>query len=238
MEDGRWADVLARTGTAGWCPGRDWVRLAVIQSYCARSMRCQARAEVGLAADDLDVAAGALPPGYRRVERRQRRAVLPAQPDAGDVLTGFVWRTARAILREQAGLAELAALLQPGRLTPAELFVVAYIEHLRRVSCDYHLTTALAALRRGIGLEVGARALAGRATDLCRLADPLAPDVPVAAWRAVGRRWGCELAALSELAAAPIVPRTGPGVLPPGTPLRLAHVEAYRRACAWRDARR
>jgi hypothetical protein len=236
LEDGRWTVVLS-IDVRRWDLDTDlWVRLVSIQLHVASSMRWQARGDVARATDDLNAASGGLPPIYRGPAAGRRSTALPAWPATGDVLAALTWRTARVIVREQAGLAEHAARLRPGRMTPRELLVVAYIEHLRRAECDYHLTDAPIALRRGIEIDARARSLCRRATGLCRLADPLAPDVADGAWRAADGRWGLTAAAMAELAAGPVVAPTGPGSLPPGTPLRLAHVEAHRRACLWKAA--
>lgn len=234
LENGRWAPVLSIDVRRRGFDTDLWLRLVAIHLYAASSMRWQARGDVARAVDDLSTASDGLPPAYRRWADGRCFAVLPVRPDTDNVLTALTWRTARMILREQAGLADHATRMRPGRMLSRELLVVAYIEHLRRVECDYHLTKAPTSLRAGIEIEVRGRSLSRRATGLCRLADPAAPDVGDGAWRAAGGRWGMTASALAELAVEPLVTQTGPGSLPPGTPLRLAHVEAYRRACVWK----
>jgi hypothetical protein len=236
LEDGRWIIVLSIDVRRWHFDTALSVRLVSVQLHVASSMRSQARGDVARAAADLHAAWGGLPAVYRRPAGGRLSAALPPRPDPGDVLAVSVWRTARVIVREQAGLAEHAERLRPGRMTPRELLVVAFVEHLRRVDCDYHLMIPQAGLCEGIDFDPRGRALARRATDLSRLADPLAPDVGDAVWRAAGGRGGLTMAALAGLAARPLVASTGPGSLPPGTPLRHAHVEAHRRARLWEAA--
>ena len=73
----------------------------------------------------------------------------------------------------------------PGRLSPHEILVVAYVEFLRWVACDYFLT-AHRVDARGICFEPRSASMRGRATDLCRLAEPTAEDIPEGVWRGSG----------------------------------------------------
>jgi hypothetical protein len=210
-------------------PTEQRARLGAIQLLVAASQRSQARGEVVEADEHLDTAARALPPTFRRIERGRCYAVLPGPPPADDPESVLIWRTARMILRDQRGLDEHRARLRPGRLSPHEVLVVAYVEFLRWVACDYVVTTHHAELP-GVCCEPRSAALRRRANDLCRLASPTAPDLGEGVWRGSGGPVRLEVEALADLAAGALVPPDGPGALPPSVPVRCGRAEAYRRA--------
>ena len=210
-------------------PTEQRARLGAIQLLVVASQRSQARGEVVEADEHLDTAARALPPTFRRIERGRCYAVLPGPPPAEDPDSVLIWRTARVILREQHGLDEHLARLRPGRLSPHEILVVAYVEFLRWVDCDYAVKAHHAQLP-GVCCEPRSAALRRRATDLCRLASPMAADLGDGVWRGSGGPVRLEDEALALLAAGTLVPRVGPGALPSSVPVRCGRAEAYRRA--------
>jgi hypothetical protein len=107
--------------------------------------------------------------------------------------------------------------------------VVAYVEFLRWVACDYFLTASGVDIR-GVCLEARSAPLRQRATDLCQLADPTAASLTEGVWRAAGGTARLVAEALDLLAAEDLVPREGPGSLPATVPVRCGRVEARRRA--------
>lgn len=228
LERGNWPLLTpaALQGLAG--PTEDRARLVTLQLAVAESMRCQAEGWATSADERLDMAARALPTAFRRSERGRCFAVLPAPPHDDDVIPMLVWRTARVIYREQRGLDEHRARLRPGRLSPHEILVVAFVEFLRWVECDYFLTTHHVDGRR-ICFEPRSASIRQRATDLCQLAEPLAGSIPAGVWRGSGTA-RLRTEALVLLADGDLVPRHGPGALPPAIPVRCGRVEAHRRA--------
>ena len=203
--------------------------LVTLQLAVAVSMKCQAVGRATWADERLDMAARALPTAFRRSVRGRCFAVLPAPPHDDDLIPMLVWRTARVIYREQRGLDEHRARLRRGRLSPHEILVVAFVEFLRWVECDYFLTTHHVD-GRGICFEPLSASIRQRATDLCQLAEPTAGSIPEGVWRGSGGTARLRTEAFVLLAAGDLVPREGPGALSPAVPARRGRVEAYRRA--------
>ncbi|MDN5854276.1 MAG: hypothetical protein L0K86_15775 [Actinomycetia bacterium] len=241
VEVGDWARVILPGAMQLLLDEQSTYPLVHSLGAAAASMRCQARGDVESAVDWLHEAAEALPDRYRRRERRPtgRRwyANLTVAPDAvAHSVERTTWRLTRVIAREQAGIAEHEAVLLPDRLTSREVVELACCEFLRWVGCDPFLP-GTGAMFTGIDMEVRCSSILRRATDLRRLVDPMAPDIGTAIWRAAKGSVHLQSAAYARLARSELLPRRGPGALPPDVPVRFARVEAYRRACQRRDGR-
>lgn len=235
LERGNWPVLAAGAAVQRRAQRTDEAaRLGFIHSEIAESMHCQARGSVVAADARLAAAARALPAAYRYSVRGHCFAVLPAHPPNDQIIPLLIWRTARVIFREQRGLDEHRGRLRPGRLSALEILVVAYVEYLRWVDCDYFLTAPGVDVR-DIPYEAQSGLLRDRATDLCRLAEPASPAVTEWPWRRSGGKPRLCVEALVLLAAGTLVPERGPGALPLDVPVRCGRIEAYRRACQRRD---
>lgn len=230
LERGVWLPCL-RVVPAELDGSEPLVHLTSMLRQVAASQRDQVLGAVEAARDRLAAVAGMLPIGMRRQDDGRFSALAPLAPPLGDGWENWITRAVRLVFREQAGLAELEALVRPGRCSHVEIAGIAYGEHCRWVECDAQLFRGRAL--PGIPYTVGPRTLCDRATRLCRLADPMSIGVDESTWAAAGRYVGLRSAALLRLATHPLVPDDGPGRVPPGVPVRCGRVAAHRLAAGW-----
>lgn len=226
LELGNWPAV--RSGRArDEVSGQAETMLVVVQEMVAAAMLAQTVGHLLRARDLLHHAARLLPAAHRRRAGGDRwfAVLLPEPP--GRELEWWIWATARTILREQAGLAELEARFAHRRAGPRDALVAAFVEYLRWIECDPFVHVPGADVR-GVPFSPSRADLLRRATRLWRLAEPRTADISTSVWDSLGGHPGVWRLAMVALAAEDgPVPRVGAGRLPDGVPVRVGREAAY-----------
>lgn len=212
---------------------REAAHVVVTQRMVAASMAQNVAGRPADAQSLLSEAATMLPPRLTRNDGCARTALLTPPPTSDSEIAWCIWILGCVIWREQQELADLRHRFQPGRTTPRDELVDAFMEYLRWVECDPWRLRNPRGVRKAAVLGAHRRALCRRASNLRKFAVPTAGDVDPAVWTRAGRDDGVRALALRRLAAGPLTPWAAKGRLAAKVEVRRGRMRAWARARQW-----
>jgi hypothetical protein len=207
--------------------------VVVTQRMVAASMAKNVAGRPAEAETHLSEAAMMLPQMLTRDDGCARTALLTPPPTSNSEVAWCLWALACVIWREQQELADLRHRYQPGRTSPRNELVDAFIEYLRWVECDPWRLQHPRQPRDESVLGAQRGAVCRRASNLRKFAVPRAGDIDPTVWTRAGRDAGVRALALRRLAAGPLTPWAAKGSLAADVEVRRGRKRASDSARRW-----
>jgi hypothetical protein len=205
-------------------------RLAALLRVVAEIQWAQARGDVGTARRRIAEAVRLLPKHMTVRDGDVVRAVLAPEPPKPGI-PHWTWRAGCVVWREQGEFLRLLTQFAPGRMTPRDALVAAYVEILRWVLCDPWWPGS--AHGGGVVIDRFDIVLRTRAVGLLRLTVPTAGAIAPSVLQGLGGASAVCGAALQELAASPLEPWSNRSTAADRVPVRCGRVRARERALQW-----